>query len=99
MAVDEIDEAFADAVDRRDVELHRPGAHRDSPGAEVERAAEGEVGRAIRDLVQLMTINRHKCAVCESLGEFAVLRRLRATLFLRDRLEGGGQVQKCGQGG
>ena len=37
VAVDEVDEAVADAVDARDVELHGRGARRHLPGAELER--------------------------------------------------------------
>ena len=44
VAVDEIDEALADAVDRGDVELHRPRAHRNFPRAELERAVECGIG-------------------------------------------------------
>ena len=49
VTVDEIDEALADAVDRRNVELHRAGAHGDRPGAELERAPECGVGVAHPD--------------------------------------------------
>ena len=44
--VDEIDEALADAVNRGDVELHRPRPHGDLPRAELERPAERGVGIA-----------------------------------------------------
>src|SRR6266481_2509382 len=37
VAVDEVDQAVADAVDAGDVELHRRGARRHVPGAKVER--------------------------------------------------------------
>ena len=50
VAIDEVDEAVPDAVDARDVELHRGGARRLVPGAEVERALvrEGGVAHAQR---------------------------------------------------
>ena len=44
IAVDEIDEALADTVDGRDVELHRAGARRNRPRAKIERAAERRLG-------------------------------------------------------
>ena len=47
--VDEIDEALADAVNRGDVELHRPRPHGDLPRAELERPAERGVGIADAD--------------------------------------------------
>ena len=46
VAVDEVDEAVADAVDARDVELHRRCARRHRPCAEVQRAAECGIGVA-----------------------------------------------------
>ncbi len=46
VAVDEVDQAVADAVDRGDVELHRPRADGHLPGAEVERAVVRVVGVA-----------------------------------------------------
>ena len=47
--VDEIDEALADAVNRGDVELHRPRPHGNLPRAELERPAERGVGVADAD--------------------------------------------------
>src|SRR2546428_5161419 len=48
VAVDEVDQAVADAVDAGDVELHRRGARRHVPGAEVERmlVREGRIAHA-----------------------------------------------------
>src|SRR5207237_6004195 len=46
VAIDEVDQALAHAVNRRDVELHRTGAHGDLPCAQVERTPERIVGIA-----------------------------------------------------
>ena len=47
--VDEVDEALADAVDRGDVELHRPRPHGNLPCAELQGPAERGVGIADAD--------------------------------------------------
>src|SRR2546426_7485398 len=40
VAVDEVDQAFPDAVNRGDIELHGPRTHRYLPCAQIERTAE-----------------------------------------------------------
>ena len=42
VAVDQVDQRIADALDRRDVELHRPDLVLDTPGAERQRPLVGE---------------------------------------------------------
>ena len=46
IAIDEIDEALAGAVDGGDIELHCVGSHGDVPRAEIERPAKGGFGIA-----------------------------------------------------
>jgi hypothetical protein len=44
VAVHEVDQAAANALDGRDVQLHRPDAAVERPGAELDRALEGVAG-------------------------------------------------------
>src|SRR5665213_3909090 len=69
VAVDEVDEAAADPLDRRDVQLHRPDAARDRLGAQFGGAAVrgGGVADAERDRADAGSVQPGE-ALREALG-------------------------------
>ncbi len=66
IAVDEIEQQIADALDRGDVELHRPDLALDAPGAERQRPLVGE-GRVLH--AQRNGADAGSVHACEPLGE------------------------------